>query len=148
MLHADKENLKTAVAQDLLRVREKEMKFYSRNLSMVGTHAALLAGFAFTILSQYEFKTPVEGFLSYESERALALWPEDEAQAPDDALLRTGMAKWKWNTWLQQIFQLAHLLFTTLGMCVRARARAAAARVRSTPARALRALCARRPRPP
>ena len=44
MIFADKENLKTKVAQELLSVREKEMRFYARNLNMVGTHAALLAG--------------------------------------------------------------------------------------------------------
>ena len=63
-LAADKENLKTQVAQQLLDVREKEMTFYAKNLSMVGTHAALLAGFAFTILSQYKFKAPEGGVIS------------------------------------------------------------------------------------
>ena len=61
MIYADKENLKTSVAVEVLRVREKEMKFYTRNLSMVGTHAALLAGFAFTIPSQHEFKEQYRG---------------------------------------------------------------------------------------
>ena len=40
MLYADKENLKTEVAVELLRVREKEMTFYANNLSMVGTQSA------------------------------------------------------------------------------------------------------------
>ncbi len=30
MIFADKENLKTSVAQDILRVREKEMKVHTR----------------------------------------------------------------------------------------------------------------------
>ena len=51
--------------------------FYMRNLSMLGTHAALLAGFAFTILSQHEFKTPPQGFLSYEDEVWLQMWPDN-----------------------------------------------------------------------
>eukprot|EP00965_Chrysotila_dentata_P156027 5155615-Pleurochrysis_carterae.AAC.3 len=37
MLYADKEHLKTEVAVDLLRVREKEVLYYARNLSTVGT---------------------------------------------------------------------------------------------------------------
>ena len=62
MLYADKQHLKTEVAVDLLRVREKEMNFYATNLSMVGTQSALLAGFAFAILAQKDFMFAAGGF--------------------------------------------------------------------------------------
>ena len=64
MLYADKKHLETETARDVLRVREKEMRYYARNLSMLATQSALLAGFAFTILSQYTFKFPYQGVLS------------------------------------------------------------------------------------
>ena len=99
------------------------MSFYAHNLSMVGTHAALLAGFAFTILSQYEFKVPMEGYLPYDAEVWLGLWANNRVlyEFPDFTeeqvmSFRKGIGSWTWNTWLQQIFQVLHLLFTSLGM--------------------------------
>jgi hypothetical protein len=102
-------------------VREKEMRFYATNLSMVGTHAALLAGFAFTILSQYQFKTPDEGYLPADLELSLGIYNSDDPYKDMHGMrvavdLRGGMGSWTWATWLQQIFQLLHLLFTSLGM--------------------------------
>lgn len=114
MIYADKENLKTQVSKDLLVIREREMDFYARNLSMVGTHAALLAGFAFSILTGHEFKTPDEGFLSFETEKSLGMWLPNASRPFGDE--RTGMGSWTWNTAVQQILQLAHLIFTTLGI--------------------------------
>ena len=117
MIAADKDNLVTTLAQELLQVREKEMRFYMRNLKMVGTHAALLAGFAFTILSQYDFKVPDQGFLRYEWEYELGMWPENStyiSEAEKRALV--GFPEWPWHVWVQQLSQLAHLLFTTAGM--------------------------------
>jgi hypothetical protein len=117
MIYADKENLKTRVAQEILLVREKEMKFYTRNLSMLGTHAALLAGFAFTILSQHQFMTPDEGFLSYESEVFLGMWPENSTHVGSHAMqMQKGMAAWPWHVWCHQMFQLLHLCFTAMGI--------------------------------
>ena len=117
MIYADKENLKTQVAKDLLAVREREMDFYARNLSMVGTHAALLAGFAFTILSQHQFVTPEQGFIDYDSEYWLKLWPENITYIDDfDRSIRKGILSWPWNVVLQQLFQLIHLLATTMGI--------------------------------
>ena len=117
MIYADKENLKTQVSKDLLVIREREMDFYARNLSMVGTHAALLAGFAFTILSQHQFMTPEEGFLAYETEVSLGMWVENSTISTDILkATRTGITAWPWNTVIQQLFQLLHLIFTTLGI--------------------------------
>ena len=112
------------LAKDLLLVRERELRFYARNLSMVGTHAALLAGFAFTILSQYTFKSPSQGYLPFSVELDLRMWDRNQTeflQFPGLTLeqitdLRPGMAGWSWTTWLQQVFQILHLLFTSLGM--------------------------------
>ncbi len=117
MLFADKENLKTLVAQELLEVRAKEMKFYARNLSMVGTHAALLAGFAFTILSQYQFKIADQGFLSYQQQVDLGMWPDPSTRPSleEQAVMR-GVVSWPWHVWCNQFGQLVHLLCTTLGM--------------------------------
>ena len=123
MIFADKEDLKTRVAKEILLVREKEMKFYTRNLSMVGTHAALLAGFAFTILSQHEFAVPVQGYLPYEFEKSILIWNNYTYLDPiagihSDALqsIQVGMRGWPWTTWMQQIFQLLHLCFTAMGI--------------------------------
>ena len=111
MIYADKENLKTQVSKDLLVIREREMDFYARNLSMVGTHAALLAGFAFTILSQHQFMTPEEGFLAYETEVSLGMWVENSTISTDILkATRTGITAWPWNTVIQQLFQLLHLI--------------------------------------
>jgi hypothetical protein len=116
MIYADKENLKTHVAQEILLVREKEMKFYTRNLSMLGTHAALLAGFAFTILSQHEFKVPQQGFLAYETERSLTMWTDYTYIEPHLQNIQGGMGVWPWHIWFQQVFQLFHLCFTAMGI--------------------------------
>lgn len=117
MIYADKENLKTHVAQEILLVRAKEMKFYTRNLSMLGTHAALLAGFAFTILSQHNYKTPIQGYMSYEDEYWLGMWPENTTSIADlDRQLQRGIGAWPWTTFLQQLFQLLHLMFTAMGI--------------------------------
>ena len=116
---ADKENLKTHVAQELLAVRQKEMKFYAANLSMVGTHSALLAGFAFTILSQYKFKAPVGGVFSAETHEALGMARScDQEFGSGFACQQTGVSGWTWDTWMIQICQALHLILTTMGMCV------------------------------
>ncbi|KAL1519959.1 hypothetical protein AB1Y20_023445 [Prymnesium parvum] len=126
MLYADKENLKTRVAQELLSVREKEMTFYAKNLSMVGTHAALLAGFAFTILSQYKFKSPDGGVISRSTREFLGMTVSCESTRFYDessgdgygTCNQLGIAGWAWDTWFIQIFQGLHLALTTLGMTV------------------------------
>ena len=107
MIYADKENLRTQVSKDLLVIREREMDFYARNLSMAGTHAALLAGFAFTILSQKKFISPDEGFLAYDTEVGLGMWLENSTLATElYKATATGITSWPWNTVLQQFFQL------------------------------------------
>ena len=52
MLFADKRALETNLKVSLLAIREKELNFYSQNCLAVGTQAALLAGFAYSGLTQ------------------------------------------------------------------------------------------------
>ena len=122
MLYADKQHLKTEVAVDLLRVREKEMNFYSSNLSTVGTQSALLAGFAFAILAQKQFTLGAGGFWPKEWREALGLRPISENDAANFGWtteeLDRGVYGWHWDTALQQVCQLFHLILTTIGMTI------------------------------
>ena len=52
MLYADKRALETNLKVNLLAIREKELNFYSQNCLAIGTQAALLAGFAYSGLTQ------------------------------------------------------------------------------------------------
>lgn len=52
MLYADKRALETNLKVNLLAIREKELNYYSQNCLAVGTQAALLAGFAYSGLTQ------------------------------------------------------------------------------------------------
>ncbi len=45
MLFADKQALETNLQVELLRIREKELSYYTNNCLSVGMSAALLAGF-------------------------------------------------------------------------------------------------------
>jgi hypothetical protein len=95
------------------------MRYYARNLSMLATQSALLAGFAFTILSQYTFKFPYQGVLSC-ARRADLMMSLDERCDP----LRggnpelPGMSGWTWDTWLHQFGQLLNLTCTTYAMAL------------------------------
>jgi hypothetical protein len=122
MLYADKQHLKTEVAVDLLRVREKEMNFYSSNLSTVGTQSALLAGFAFAILAQKEFTLGAGGFWPRAWRDKLGLRPlsaEDAGNLGWTAEeLEQGVLGWHWDTAIQQVFQFFHLTLTSIGMTI------------------------------
>ena len=52
MLYADKRALETNLKVNLLAIREKELNYYSQNCLAVGTQSALLAGFAYSGLTQ------------------------------------------------------------------------------------------------
>ena len=119
MLYADKKHLETETARDVLRVREKEMRYYARNLSMLAAQSALLAGFAFTILSQYTFKFPYQGVLSCARRRALMMSLDercDPLRGGNPEL--PGMSGWTWDTWLHQFGQLLNLTCTTYAMAL------------------------------
>ena len=55
MLYADKRALETNLKVSLLAIREKELNFYTTNCLAVGTQSALLAGFAYSGLTQVAF---------------------------------------------------------------------------------------------
>jgi len=54
MLHADKRALEQNLKVNLLRIREKELHFYTENCVAIGTQASLLAGFAYAGLIQVD----------------------------------------------------------------------------------------------
>ena len=89
MLYADKQHLKTEVAVDLLRVREKEMNFYSSNLSTVGTQSALLAGFAFGLFLNAALLAQIGYYGAVVEGRPLAaLLAADFSSAPEEGARR------------------------------------------------------------
>jgi len=54
MLHADKRALEQNLKVSLLKIREKELHFYTENCVAIGTQAALLAGFAYSGIIQID----------------------------------------------------------------------------------------------
>ena len=52
MLYADKRALETNLQVSLLKIREKELQFYTQNCIAIGTQAALLSGFAYNGIIQ------------------------------------------------------------------------------------------------
>lgn len=54
MLHADKRALQQNLKVNLLKIREKELHFYTENCVAIGTQAALLAGFAYSGVIQVD----------------------------------------------------------------------------------------------
>lgn len=55
MLYADKNALRTNLKVNLLRIRERELNFYTNNCLSISTQAALLAGFAWYGLTEVPF---------------------------------------------------------------------------------------------
>jgi len=60
MLYADKRALETNLKVSLLAIREKELNYYSQNCLAVLTQAALLAGFAYSGLTQVAIPVDAE----------------------------------------------------------------------------------------
>ncbi|KAL1527389.1 hypothetical protein AB1Y20_016057 [Prymnesium parvum] len=54
MLYADKRALETNLQVSLLKIREKELAFYTQNCIAIGTQAALLSGFAYNGIIQVD----------------------------------------------------------------------------------------------
>ena len=63
MLYADKRNLEVNLQVALLRIRDKELKFYADNLTAIGTQAALLSGFAYNAVIMVAFPATASPFL-------------------------------------------------------------------------------------
>jgi len=57
MLFADKRALETNLQVSLLKIREKELQFYTQNCIAIGTQAALLSGFAYNGIIQVDIPT-------------------------------------------------------------------------------------------
>jgi len=60
MLYADKRALETNLKVNLLAIREKELNYYTQNCLAVLTQAALLAGFAYSGLTQVAIPVDAE----------------------------------------------------------------------------------------
>tara|TARA_B100000524_G_C23515709_1_gene322267 strand:- start:362 stop:574 length:213 start_codon:yes stop_codon:yes gene_type:complete len=52
MLYADKNALRTQLKVNMLRIRERELQYYTNNCLSISTSAALLAGFAWYGLTE------------------------------------------------------------------------------------------------
>jgi len=63
MLYADKRALETNLQVSLLKIREKELQFYTQNCIAIGTQAALLSGFAYNGIIQVDIPTDSSDWL-------------------------------------------------------------------------------------
>mmetsp|Transcript_51552 Transcript_51552/g.85482 ORF Transcript_51552/g.85482 Transcript_51552/m.85482 type:complete len:295 (+) Transcript_51552:58-942(+) len=63
MLFADKRALETNLQVSLLKIREKELQFYTQNCIAIGTQAALLSGFAYNGIIQVDIPTESSNWL-------------------------------------------------------------------------------------
>ncbi len=126
ILAAEKENLRTDLAQAFNRVREQELRFYSGTMSVIGTEAALLVTLSFSLVASWEPLLPKAGYLP----RNISLeWGLNDEEYEHEH----GIAGWDWVDWYTQLLQLAYLvmsMYTTIKllsivqMCVFAEFRA------------------------
>lgn len=63
MLYADKRALETNLQVSLLKIREKELDFYTQNCIAIGTQAALLSGFAYNGIIQVDIPSESSDWL-------------------------------------------------------------------------------------
>lgn len=63
MLYADKRALETNLQVSLLKIREKELQFYTQNCIAIGTQAALLSGFAYNGIIQVDIPSDASDWL-------------------------------------------------------------------------------------
>ena len=63
MLYADKRALETNLQVSLLKIREKELAFYTQNCIAIGTQAALLSGFAYNGIIQVDIPSEAADWL-------------------------------------------------------------------------------------
>ena len=63
MLYADKRALETNLQVSLLKIREKELQFYTQNCIAIGTQAALLSGFAYNGIIQVDIPSEAADWL-------------------------------------------------------------------------------------
>jgi len=63
MLYADKRALETNLQVSLLKIRDKELQFYTQNCIAIGTQAALLSGFAYNGIIQVDIPSESSDWL-------------------------------------------------------------------------------------
>ena len=63
MLYADKRALETNLQVSLLKIREKELQFYTQNCIAIGTQAALLSGFPYNGIIQVDIPSESSDWL-------------------------------------------------------------------------------------
>mmetsp|Transcript_10382 Transcript_10382/g.26984 ORF Transcript_10382/g.26984 Transcript_10382/m.26984 type:complete len:217 (-) Transcript_10382:239-889(-) len=63
MLYADKNALRTNLKVNLLRIRERELTFYTNNCLSISTQAALLAGFAWFGLTEVPWEADANEYV-------------------------------------------------------------------------------------
>ena len=108
MLEAEKKQLEATLAVDVLRVRDRELQFYSDATATIGTQAALLAALSSAVLTALpgEMKTPREGWISYSTAQAWGM--PREYDSVDES--NTGIGTWSVWTWLEQLLQLGEII--------------------------------------
>ena len=62
-VYADKRALETNLQVSLLKIREKELQFYTQNCIAIGTQAALLSGFAYNGIIQVDIPSDASDWL-------------------------------------------------------------------------------------
>ena len=106
MLEAEKAHLESSLAVEVLRVRDRELTFYSECFSTIGTQSALIASIAFAILAgmSWDLKDPDGGWLHYNTSIAWGVRRDvDESEL--------GIGSWTMWTWLEQIATLVEVSF-------------------------------------
>lgn len=103
MLYAFKHELTHRTARQIISVREHELRFYTRNISNIGSQAALLAGFAFTAIVAHSSEDMLE-------------WVEEYAPEETFAMLHSHIAKLDHAQLAMTAFELLYLLSTISAM--------------------------------
>lgn len=106
MLEAEKAQLESNLAVEVLRVRDRELTFYSECFSTIGTQAALIASISFAILTSmsWDLKDPDGGWLHYNTSLA---WGVRRDVDPSEL----GIGSWSVWTWIEQLLTLAEVCF-------------------------------------
>ncbi|KAJ1632780.1 hypothetical protein T492DRAFT_838158 [Pavlovales sp. CCMP2436] len=103
MLYAFKDELTYRTAKDILSVRERELRFYTRNILNIGAQAALLAGFAFKTLVDHESAGMLEWIDEFASNDTFVIVTDYAGQLDAVQVAMT-------------VFELAYLLSTISAM--------------------------------
>lgn len=106
MLAAEKAQLQGTLAQDIIRIRERELQFYAESLSGIATVGALLAGIAFGMFSDmwnWNFFDLDDTGVS-----------DTNAPLANIVHLAKLVGQWSAAQWLQNVFYFLQALFTVI----------------------------------